>query len=134
MPWAEQWSYLVDGTNVNDHINYVCQIPEIDNMQNQDVILAQIAGDHPVFIRSQPAEGRLTFNVALKGAGPPATYRTRMDALAALFAQGTRHTLTVQARGMGAAKTLRFYVEGTMVDYTRRLLSVRAVAPKPVLE
>ena len=134
MAWNEQWTYVVDGTNLNDHVNTVCEIPEIDNVFGHDVILAQIAGDHPVFIRSQPGEGRLTINVALKGAGLNSTYRTRIDSLRTLLSQGVRHTLTVQVRGMSGSKSLKFYVEGSMVDYKRRLLSVRCVAPKPVLE
>jgi len=141
MAWNEQWSYRVkvagsggSGTELNDRTTMFCEIPELDNIMSQDIVMAPLAGDYPVFIRSQPTEGRLTFNIALRDAGAPGTYRSRIDALKALFAHNTKMKLTVQARGMAETKSLYFYVEGSMTDYKRRLISFRVLAPKPVLE
>lgn len=135
MAWNEEWTYVVDGLNVNDLALYSCAIPELDNLMQRDIILAQIAGDWPAYIRSQPVEGRFTFNIALLGAGSSPVYRARIDNLRdVVFKQGPYHTLVVKARGMAATRSMDFLVEGGMADYTRRICSFRALAPKPVLE
>ena len=131
MPWLEQWSYKIDGTEINDRTTLFTQIPELSNVFEQDIILAQIDGDYPVYIRTQPTEGRISFliNIAYSS---PASFDTTLTSLKALFTQ-VPHTLTVQARGMSTTKTLTFIPQGMMVDYKQRLVTVSAVVPKPVL-
>jgi hypothetical protein len=139
MAWAGQWSYKVGpigaaGTEINDRSTFYCVIPELDNLVEMDTILAEITGDYPVFIRSQQRPSRLTFNIAMGRGTTDALWQTRLATLKGLFPQGVLTQLTVQARGMSSAKTMKFVAEGMLTDFRARIVSVRAVAPKPVLE
>jgi hypothetical protein len=135
LAWNGQWSTKVDGTEINDRDKWwVAAIPELENMAEQDVIMADVAGDYPVFIRSQPRAGPITINIAMaKGCTEP-VWQTRLEDLKALFAQGVKHVLTVQVRGMAATKTLKFITVGMTADYRQRIVSVRTISNKPVLE
>lgn len=132
--WNEQWVIKVDGTHLNDHVKYVTMVPELGSLQPGRVVLAERDGDFPVFIRRQPAEGSLTFLIAMKGASTAALYDTRKNELDALFSPDQYHTLTAQIRGMPDPKSLRFVVESTQPDFKTRTMVVFATAPKPVLE
>jgi hypothetical protein len=133
LAWNEEWLYEIDGVSINDHQSFFCMVPELDNMAEQDLILAPLAGDYPVFIRAQPREGRLTFNIAAGKGCTAVLWQTRLATLRTLFAQGVRHQLVVKARGMATTKSVYFYAEGMMTDYRTRIVSVRAIAPRPVL-
>lgn len=134
MAWSNQWYLGVDGTAINDHVKYVCTVPELQNVPAQRVILAERDGDSPVFVRSQPQPGNLTFLIAMKGAGDFATWDARWTELAALFVPGVYHTLRAQVRGMGEWGEMRFVTESIQPDFKTRTVVVTAVAPHPVLE
>ena len=134
MPWSNQWTIGVDGTQLNDHVKYVTTVPELQVTPSQRIVLAERDGDFPVFIRSQPSPGNLTFLIAMKNAGNPTVWDTRLAELKALFATGVYHTLTAQVRGMDSAKSMRFITEGIQPDFVTRTVVVFTVAPRPVLE
>jgi hypothetical protein len=133
MVWNNEWTIDVDGTALNDHVSYITTIPELQALPPQRVVLAPIDGDYPVFIRSQPAEGSLTFLIAMKGAGNPTVWDTRITALTTLFATGIYHTLTAKVRGMPNARSMRFITESLQPDFRTRTVVVYATAPRPVL-
>lgn len=132
MVWDGVWSYDVDGTELNDHVNYVCMVPELQSLQPRSIIMADIDGDYPVFIRSQPQSGSLTILIAMKNASIQ-DWDTRLTALHALFDQTTYHTLTVKVRGMPEKKQVRFLVENLQPDFKSRTVVVSATAPNPNL-
>lgn len=133
MVWTGVWSYRVDGTELNDNTDFVCFVPEIQNLQPRNIILAERDGDYPVFIRSQPASGSYTFLIAMKNAGTESLWDTRLATLTALFDQTSYHTLSVQARGMPERQEVQFLVEGMQLDYKTRTAVVNAAAPNPNL-
>jgi hypothetical protein len=133
MVWSGIWSYQVDGTELNDNVDYVAFVPEIENLQPRNIILADRDGDYPVFIRSQPASGSYTFLIAMKNAGTETLWNARITALRALFDQTTYHTLSVQARGMPERLEVQFITEGLQGDFKTRTVVVNAVAPNPNL-
>ncbi len=133
MVWANIWSYDVDGTELNDLVNYVCMVPEIQNTQPRRIILADRDGDWPVFIRSQKQGGTYTFLIAMKNA-EIADWDTRYAALETLFNPDSYHTLTVQVRGMPDSKSVQFNVESIQGDYKTRTVVVSTVAPRAILE
>lgn len=132
MAWGNQWIYKVDGVEINDKTNFYCQIPELSNDPEVAIVTAEVAGDYPVVVRTQPQAGRWTFNIAMKNV-TDAQFDTKLATLKAAFTKGARHQLTVQARGMDAPKSTYFWVEGMMVDFRARLVSVRTLVPRPVL-
>ena len=133
MVWAGVWSYRVDGTELNDNIDYVAFVPEIQNLQPRNLILAERDGDYPVFIRSQPASGSYTFLIAMKNAGTEPLWDTRLATLTALFDQTGYHTLSVPARGMPERLEVQFLTEGLQGDFKTRTVVVNTVAPNPNL-
>lgn len=133
MSWSEQWSYVVDGTELNDLESYHCFVPEIDNIQTRRVITQEVEGDYPVFIRSQPMEGIYTFMIAFKGAEDPVMYQSRVDAIKELFDPSSLHTFTVQARGMSIPKSTQIVTESVTPDYRTRTVVVQCAAPRPIL-
>lgn len=136
MAWTGVWSVDVDGTELNDGINYISMVPEIDNLFPMETVLAPIDGDYPVFIRQQPQPGNFTILVALAGAARSAsmtTWDSQMAAIRTLFAQGAYHTLTIKARGMSASKQVRFITESLQGDFRSKTVVVTSVAPNPNL-
>jgi len=133
MSWLEQWSIQIDGTEINDGTNYITRIPEIWNVQEQSPILASIDGDYPAFIRFQPKEGQYTIITTIN-AHTWADFYAKWTTLKALLTPvAAGHVLTVQVRGMPAAKSVTIYPQSTMVDPISRTCSTIAVAPEPVL-
>ena len=133
MAWSHQWTLKVDGTNLNDHVKYVCTVPELQSIAPGRVVLAQIDGDYPAFIRRQPAEGSFTFLIAMKNASTDVLWDERLAELTALFDPTAYHTLAAQIRGMGTEQSARFVVESMQVDYKTRTVVVFTTAPNPVL-
>lgn len=131
MAWSEQWTYVVDGVNLNDHVNYVCFIPELQTIPQSRVILAPIDGDFPVFVRAQPMEATYTFLIAVKGAKSAVLWDTLSYQLLSLFTPGVLHTAQVQVRGMTGPRSFQFAVESAQADYRTRTMAVQTVAPKP---
>lgn len=130
MTWSSVWSYKIDGTEINDGTNYWTTIPEIENVFAMDAILAPIDGDYPMLIRLQPKEGSYTLQTWAPG--EPAAWDTKLATLKALLTQAP-HTLSVQVRGMAAAKSVIVVPTTIIVSYTQRLLTATLLAPKPVL-
>lgn len=130
MVWSEQWSYKIDGTEVNDRTNFFVVVPELDHDFEQEAIMVSVQGDYPSFIRNQPKEGAYTFIVSMTNC-TWATYQTRLATLKAIFSNGI-HTFTVQARGMASAKSVTLVVQGITVQAKERVVTVRTIAPKPV--
>lgn len=130
MSWANQWSYKVDGHELNDITNYFTQIPEIDNDPEQDPVMVEMEAGYPWLVRLQPVQGAYTILVQMRSC-PWDVYQSRLAQLKGWLAPGV-HTLTVQARGMGSAKSLTVVTRGMMVDAKLRRLAVTAVAPVPV--
>lgn len=119
MVWTEQWTLTLDGTSLNNHTDWDSYIPEIDNGFSGDVILVQIAGDTPYYVRVQPREGKFNLLVQMRPCSA-ATFRSRFEALKALLTPGL-HTLVVQVRGMADAKTYSVISDGGwIVDYKGR--------------
>lgn len=136
------WTYTLGALDLNDFTNWiVVQLPELDDMPVQEPVLVEMAGDYPAFIRQQPQSGTFTLNlvaIELSGSGRPIscrpeTWQTRMDALRAELTPGFK-TLTVQARGMAAPKSVQVIYSGMGTNYKLRLVSLDLVAPKPVFE
>ena len=128
MVWTGQWSYKVDGTEINDRVNQFCQIPELSNRPERTLRWAQVDGDYPVVVAQQPEAGRITFLIAMRAISD-SDFDTRIRALDRLFGDGS-HTLIVQARGMAVERALVFWVESTMVDYKQRLFAATASVPR----
>lgn len=127
---AGEWSYKVDGTEVNDKVNQFAQIPELSNRVNYDLITQDVDGDFPAPVRMQPRGSRLTFLIAMRNLGE-ADFDARVRALDRLFSPGA-HVLTAQARGMVVERAMNFYCETTNVDYRQRLYTASCVAPRSV--
>lgn len=122
------WTHKVDGHEINDRVKYLTDVPEIDNLPDHDLLLFPIAGDWPAFIRAQPREGILTFNVQMM----PCTWETYQERLAELSGWLTPgvHTYTFQVRGMAAPATLYVVFRNRVVDAASRRLTFAAVVPK----
>lgn len=120
---AEIWSIEVDGTELNNHSWSECIVPDADNGFAANVIWVPIAGDIPWYVRCQPQLGKYTVYVQLH-ACPPAAYETRRAQLAALFAPGP-HTLSMQIRGSGSARTTTVISDGGWAwEYTNRRFTI----------
>lgn len=133
MAWTEQWSYKIDnGTELNDKTTYVCQVPELDTVFEQEAITVAVDGEYPSFIRMQPREGAYTFIINMSACNW-ITYRTRITALKAIFTPGL-HTFTAQARGMANPLSVPVVVKGMVVDAKIRQVVVSTLAPRPILE
>lgn len=129
--WSEQWSLKVDGHELNDRTNFLVEIPELDDQSADDIVLVTIAGDYPIYVRSQPTDA--TWNLLIQMTPCNwATYQTRLATLRSYLSSG-RHTITVQRRGMAAAKSATVIVKGWAIDAKSRKVAVTLVVPKPVL-
>jgi hypothetical protein len=131
MAWSAQWSLKIDGSQLNDKSNYYAEIPELDTGSDHDIILVNIAGDYPLFVRAQPMDATMNLLIQMTPCNW-ATYRTRLATLQALLTPG-RHTLEVQVRGMTAAKTMMVVVKGMAIEAKTRKVAVTLIVPKPVL-
>lgn len=131
MAWAEQWSYKVDGHEVNDKSNFISSIPELDTGSDHDIVLFTIAGDYPIFVRAQPTDATMNLLIQMTQCSW-ATFQTRLTTLKGWLTPG-RHTLTVQARGMTAAKSMTIIVKGMSIEAKGRRVAVTLIVPKPVL-
>lgn len=134
--WNEQWSYKIDGYELNRNAsnptgNYHVQIPELQNLPEQEVILAPIDGDYPAFVRNQPKEANWTILIAVRP-NTPADWYTELTNIQTRLSAGL-HTLTVQARGMTVEATVKIVVKSMNIDYKQRLITVAAVVPNPTL-
>ncbi len=129
MAWNEQWSIKVDGNELNDHAAYWTMIPEWDNAPDDDVVLVEIDGSSPSYIRNQPKEGVYTLLIACPGS-TWSTWNTRLTALRSVLTKGV-HTLTVQIRGMPTAASVTIVVRGSMVMPKERRLVVNCIVPQP---
>jgi hypothetical protein len=134
MAWPGRWSIKIDGVELNTLPtggHYICEIPEIDNVPEQDQVVVAMDGDYPAFIRLQPREASWTLNLTMKPCDWP-TYQTRLAYLKSLLSSGP-HTLTVQVRGMDVEKSVTVIVCAMMVEAKSRAISVKLSVPKPVL-
>lgn len=131
MVWAEQWSYKIDGVEVNDHVHYITQVPELETGSDDDVILIPVDGREPAYIRNQAKEGIYTFLIAVTDANDWATWAARRASLFAIFTPG-RHTFTVQARGMASPLSTTIIVRGRSTAAKERRVAVNTVVPKPI--
>ena len=128
------WSYKIDGNEINDNVQFhVTGLPELDDEPDDEVILAKLAGDHPVFIRTQPVDTVYTLLIAMMPPVSNATYQTRLALLKSWFTAGVPHTLTVEARGMDEPKSVVVIRRGITVNFKLRLVAIQLVVPKPVL-
>lgn len=133
MAWNEQWSVKVDGgVELNDHVNYVTEVPQIDDVPDWDVKIVPIDGTYPAYVRADPTSGVYTVNVQMSACSY-ATFRTRMAALDAMFTMGASHTLTVQVRGMPSALSVTIIPRGKAVDAKLRKVTYNCHVPVPVL-
>lgn len=134
MAWPGIWSIKIDGTELNTLPtggDFLCEIPEIDNVPEQDQVVVAMDGDYPAFIRLQPREASWTLNLSMRGCDW-ATYQTNLDYLKSVLSSGP-HTLTVQVRGMASPKSTTVVVCAMMVEAKSRAVSVKLSVPKPVL-
>lgn len=107
------WSHVVDGTELNDFVDFITQVPEVDTILPSEAILVQAAGDYPWFHRMQPREGLFTFLIQML----PCTwqvYDTRRQLLDTLFAPGP-HTYTPQVRGATTTRSFTIISEGNSI-------------------
>lgn len=131
MSWNEQWSIKIDGVELNDITTYFTEIPEIENIPEDDVVTVPIDGRAPAYIRNQPVEAHYTILIASR----PCTWEmwsTRITSLKALLTRGS-HTLTVQVRGMAAAASTTVVIKGMMIEAKNRRVAVSLVAMTPIL-
>jgi hypothetical protein len=131
MVWTEQWTIKIDGTNINDKVNYFTTIPDLDNIFGSvDPVMVSIPNDYPVFIRNQPLDATININIQMTPC-TWATFQTRLTALRALLSPG-RHAMAAQVRGMATEKSLSIIVTSFAVDPKARRINVQAIVPKPV--
>lgn len=130
--WAEQWSYSVGGHELNDHTNYVTQIPEINNVPDYNVVSVPIDGDYPAFIRADPANGVWSILIQMQPC-TWAVYETRRAQLASWLPMGVPLTLTVQIRGMTGVKSATIVPKNLIVNAKTRSLAYSCHVPIPVL-
>lgn len=125
------WSYLVDGVSeLNDHVNFIAQIPEWDNVQAQNPVWVPIDGGYPAFIYMQPQSG--TYSILVNLIAPDlATWQTTKDLLTSILSVGF-HTIAGQVRGMSAPKTLGLIVTQITFDFKSRTAVANCSAPVPV--
>lgn len=133
MVWAEQWSVKVDGgIELNDHVNYLTEVPQLDDVPDWDVKQVPIDGTYPAYIRSDPTSGAYTVNIQMTSC-TWATFRSRLATLDAIFTMGATHTLAVQVRGMSASKSVVIVPRGKVVDPKLRKVTYACFVPVPVL-
>lgn len=135
------WLYAIDNVNLNDWENFVTEaLPELDNVAIHDLVLVAMAGDYPWYVRSQPREGQYTLNVTAvqpnpSGGNPapctPEQWAQRLVVIRSLMTPGP-HVLTVQARGMTAAKSMTVMPASMATTYRIRAISLSLIAPTPV--
>lgn len=123
--------YQIDDLDVHDGVNYLCQIPELDNYFGPTLMLTPMQARTPAFNRQQPIEGKYTclFHILHPLS---ADYQTRRVALESRLGPGV-HTLRVKARGMSAAKSVLVYFDGglTIDEPVTGRSTAKAVAPDP---
>jgi hypothetical protein len=131
MAWAEVWSIQVDGHELNDLTNYVTQIPEIEDLPADDIILVPIDGAPPAYIRSQPKEAIYSILLSMKPCNW-ATYQAHMASLRSILPKGVPLTLQVQIRGMSSPMSTIIIVRSWAVNAKQRSIAVTTVAPVPL--
>jgi hypothetical protein len=131
MVWAEQWSYKIDGVEINDKVNFLVNVPDLENAFGLvDPVMVQIPGDYPVFIRTQPRDATINIQINMTSCSW-AVFYSRLTGLRALLSPGP-HTLTAQVRGMPDEKSLTIIVIGFDTAPKMRAVNVQAVIPAPV--
>lgn len=122
------WSFILDGVlQLNDGVNFLCQIPEWDNVQPQAEVMVDLEGAPPAFIYMQPTTSTYTVLINMIAPDLP-TYQARKNALQAAFTPGY-HTIVGRLRGMAVAQTLPLVVRGVTIDYLSRACVVDAISP-----
>ena len=132
------WIYQIDGVDLNDRTNFVtADLPEVDNATPLDSILADLSGDAPVFIRSQPTSGPITINFHATQVIGGATYicseaqwPARIAVVKALCGPGL-HTISTNARGRSSAVSVLAAFRGMAVVWKTRAISLDFIAPEP---
>lgn len=134
MAWAEQWTHRVDGVEFNDPATgFFCEVPEVDNVFEQDHVLVPIAQGYPIWHRDQPLAGRLTFLIHVAPTGDRAADYARVQTLKAVMGPGP-HTYEVQVRGMPNELTTTIYFDSMMLDqYNVGRWTATATVPDPRL-
>jgi hypothetical protein len=127
--WAEQWSYKIDGTEINSGA-FITDIPDLDSIGSVEAITVPIPNDYPVFIRTQPLDSTININTQMRPCSW-AAFQTNLATLRGILTPGP-HTLTAQVRGMAAAKSLTIIVTSTAVEAKGRRVSTQALVPRPV--
>lgn len=98
------WSYIVNEEELNDGTRFRTVVPDIQDSSAYEVILAQIDGDFPVYVRIQPMERVLTFLISMVPC-PWSQYQERLSILQELFKPGVLRTLQWRARGAATVST-----------------------------
>lgn len=131
MTWSEQWSYKIDGgIELNDIVNFVTQVPQIDDIPDFNIVSVPIDGTYPVFIRADPSSGIYTFLIQMSACSN-AVFRSRLATLDGIFTP-SMHTFTFQARGMPSAKSVQLFPRGRLVAFKQRQVVYTCHVPVPV--
>jgi hypothetical protein len=127
--WTGVWSIKIDGTEINSG-NFITDIPDLDSIGSVEAVMVPIPNDYPVLIRTQPLDSTININTQMKPCDW-ATFQTNLATLRGILSAGV-HTLTVQVRGMTAAKSLIIVITSNAVEAKGRRMNTQALIPKPV--
>jgi hypothetical protein len=129
---AARWIQKIDGTDLNDAVHFVCNVPDAESEFGATALLTDMQARTPVFNRQQPMPARFTFLITnldfLDGAQSVANLAT----LRALVAPGL-HTYTRARPGEAdTGHTVSVYFDaGMTVDTATGLCTAKAIAPDP---
>lgn len=133
MAWTEQWSHKIDGTELNDKVNFITQVPELDNEPDWDFKTVPIDGTYPAVTRADPTSGRYTFLIQMTACTWP-VYYSRLATIKGIFGSpNTPHTYLAQVRGMTSPLSTTVFYQGRIVDPKNRQIAVTCYVPVPVL-
>lgn len=132
MVWAEDWSYLVNGHQLNDRTKYFTQIPEIDNTPDYTMVTVPIDGTYPSLIRADPTSGTWSILIQMVPCDW-ATYQTQLGELRGWLPIGVPATLAVQIRGMGASLSALIVPKNLITVAKNRSVAITCHVPIPVL-
>lgn len=126
------WSHKIDGgIELNDVVNFVTQVPQVQDIPDWDVKSVPIDGTYPTFIRADPSPGIYTFLIQMSSCTDP-VYDSRLATLDAIFTIGVAHTHTFRVRGMGAAKSVVVIPRGRIINFKQRQVVYTCYVPVPV--
>ena len=130
---GEIWSVKVDGgIELNDIVNFMTQIPQIDDIPDWDMKTFPVDGTYPTFIRADPTSGIYTVLIQMS-ACTNAVYQSRLATLNAIFSIGAAHVLAVRVRGMTAALSVTIIPRGRVINFKQRQVVYTCYVPVPVL-